>query len=184
MGLVVVKRTVADNPRDIALKIKEAIMSADGYSYRLQATSHQTIATRYTFYCSQNSKLTTYKRPKENPTRRRHPPTRFDCHGGLTVFVPTDPHSLYCGFKYEHGRFHPRVKNRKVSEPLKEYIQSNLELTAKDIYAKFKKIKDQFPKDQHISQAQVYYWWHEFREGKTRQVKKNAASSQSTVPSE
>lgn len=112
-------------------------------------------ATTFWYKCSQSTALKSKPRKNENPAKQRDRQSmdRFNCSGLLriTVYPKSAIVKIYALHQFAHA---PPINNA-ISDNIKAFIQSNINMLPKEIYARLV--------EQGLSigirQKQIHFWW-------------------------
>jgi hypothetical protein len=83
---------------------------------------------------------------------------RFDCEGYIRIHV--DQTANIAKTEVNHKCLHPPLSENRVSEEIKTFIQENIDLLPREIYAR---LIDK-GLDLSIKQKQIYFWWTKFNQ--------------------
>lgn len=155
---------LAHTDTDLAKRLCATLGECDGYRYILKTVNPSTARKGVaSFYANCSQSLATAKASAVSTTaRRRHTKQRkrFDCKGRISATIDRISRHVYV--LLQHGMRHELPEpSRKTPPEIRELIRRE-ELrgrTARDIYTD---VQQQFP-NTNITQAQVYYWWREFK---------------------
>ncbi|KAI9137720.1 hypothetical protein BKA69DRAFT_1096222 [Paraphysoderma sedebokerense] len=176
------------NLEDLADEIKSSIESADGYSYRYQKTvKYQNGSRRCIYWCCQRFEYAKHNLPVAYSSRNRINTNQYDCKGYIVIHTPPDTRQQpFLQIRYQHGCFHPKAGNFKVSDNLGTFIRERVNstnATAKHTFSDFIRIKEESPDDELITQAQEHQ--HEIPNGEVgddEQASNPQDEANSTVP--
>ncbi|KAI9494226.1 hypothetical protein BDB00DRAFT_317557 [Zychaea mexicana] len=155
---------------DIAKLICHKVGECDTYKYILKtvnsSAARKGVASFYA-NCSQSTALA--KAPRVNESipavsrkRKSKYRKRFDCKGRLSASIDRIARQAHVTIQHE-TRHEPPEPSRKTPNEVREMIKREalfMGRSAKDIHAH---VQQQYP-DANITQAQVYYWWREFKQ--------------------
>jgi hypothetical protein len=117
------------------------------------------VDARVKFYFQCVQRADNICRPVESNVRQRNQGTMrsFNCKGSIIVLVSLQATAIasnFVGVLYNHA-FHERKRRTKLSPKLKQMIQENMLLGARQIYAIFLNRIGEFPEDEGVTQGQV-----------------------------
>lgn len=155
---------LAHTDTDLAKRLCATLGECDGYRYILKTVNPSTARKGVaSFYANCSQSLATAKASAVTSTaRRRHTKQRkrFDCKGRISATIDRISRHVYV--LLQHGMRHELPEpSRKTPPEIRELIRREAlrGRTAKEIYSD---VQQQFP-NTNITQAQVYYWWREFK---------------------
>lgn len=168
---------LAHTDTDLAKRLCATLGECDGYRYILKTVNPSTARKGVaSFYANCSQSLATAKASAVSSTaRRRHTKQRkrFDCKGRISATIDRISRHVYV--LLQHGMRHELPEpSRKTPPEIRELIRREAlrGRTAKEIYSD---VQQQFP-NTNITQAQVYYWWREFK------IENEQADATTTTP--
>jgi hypothetical protein len=118
--------------------------------------------------CSQQNTLAKKPRKHVDLSKHRDMPSmeRFDCNGVIKVIINQ---SNMAEVHLQHDMLHAKPKDTSVPQSIKDFIQENIDLLPREIYARL--VSDGM--DLAIRQKQIHFWWSEL--GKDRYKRQDDA---------
>ncbi|CDH58988.1 predicted protein [Lichtheimia corymbifera JMRC:FSU:9682] len=155
---------LAHTDTDLAKRLCATLGECDGYRYILKTVNPSTARKGVaSFYANCSQSLATAKASAVSTTaRRRHTKQRkrFDCKGRISATIDRISRHVYV--LLQHGMRHELPEpSRKTPPEIRELIRRE-ELRGKSARNIYTDVQQQFP-NTNITQAQVYYWWREFK---------------------
>lgn len=127
--------------------------------------------TTYWYFCSQSNIMAAKPRKHDNPSKHRDTPSmeRFNCNGTAKITIDKQTNKIKLVFK--HNLIHARPKDVAVPQSIKEFIEKNIDLLPREIYARL--VDNDL--SLMIREKQIHYWWSEL--GKSRYKRQDDAFS-------
>ena len=149
--------TEEEKSKEIASKIVDLASKGDGYQYVYHSKQIQKSTILFHYWCNMRAELNKQSVKHKDPAKQRDTDSRIQRHlcGGC-ISIKIDHQSNLIFFKLDH-RLHVRPDHIEVTDIIKEYIHSNIRLSASEIFYRIKEQK--LFGYEMITKGQVYYWW-------------------------
>ncbi|CAB4423647.1 unnamed protein product [Rhizophagus irregularis] len=151
-----------ENPKEFANKIIEFIEDADKYNWTYQRQYAGNKTTTYWYYCSQRDNLTKKPRKHSDPLKQRDvlSKERYNCDGVTKISI--NEHTQIAEISLYHKDLHVRPVDKSLPQNVKEFIEKNISLLPREIYARL--VNEGL--DISIKQSQVHFWWTHLGQGR------------------
>ncbi|RGB26960.1 hypothetical protein C1646_674366 [Rhizophagus diaphanus] len=149
--------TEEERSKEIASRIVFLASEGDGYQYVYHTKQFQQKTLLFYYWCNIRIELKKHSVKHKDLAKQRNTDPRiqkYACDGYISIKIDYQNNLIF--FKLEHI-LHIRPDHIEVTNTVKEYIHSNIRLSALEIFYRIKEQK--LPGYEMLTKGQVYYWW-------------------------